>query len=536
VTAARAALAPSRPAVADTARPVTARGESRLLGLDGLRFAAAVAVLLHHYVSRWSLVWGSPPEEVFPTLSGVLAYAAIGPEQFFVISGFVILMTAWGRSVPEVLASRLARLYPAYWAAVVLTSLLLLVFWPDGKPISVGEAAVNLTMFQSLFDIRHVDGVYWTLWVELRFYLLVLVLTAFGWTRRRVLLVGALWAPAAIATAELGLEPWTTLLLGTYAPLFAGGMLLYLIHREGHARLTWLLVAWNVALAVVWQTPKVGAMIERNTATDPSDPLLAALMVGCFAAVAALALTPLRRLGAPWLVTLAALTYPLYLIHEHWGWWVISLAHPTLGVTATLATAVVVAVGLAFAIHHGVERWASPRLRTLVLGTLAPSRGHHQRPAPATRKETPMPKTTKKGEPKQSELPSTVRRSGKKAQRTFAKAHDAALREYGDEERAHRVAYAALKHTHEKVGDRWERKDKGRKGPSDARAEAGVAEAGERASAGGVDANATVAHLRDVAKRLEITGRSRMTKAELVAAIQRENDRRTARARDASSA
>lgn len=146
-----------------------------------------------------------------------------------------------------------------------------------------------------------------------------------------------------------------------------------------------------------------------------------------------------------------------------------------------------------------------------------------------------MPKMTKKGEPKKSELPSTVRRSGKKARRTFAKAHDAALSEYGDEERAHRVAYAALKHTHEKVGDRWERKDKGRKGPSDARAEAGVKDAGDRASAGGVDANATVAHLRDVAKRLEIRGRSRMTKKELVTAIQKENDRRTARSRGDSA-
>jgi cation transport regulator ChaB len=146
-----------------------------------------------------------------------------------------------------------------------------------------------------------------------------------------------------------------------------------------------------------------------------------------------------------------------------------------------------------------------------------------------------MPKTTKTGEPKKSELPSTVRRSGKRAQRTFAKAHDAALAEYGDEERAHRVAYAALKHTHEKVGDRWERKDKGRKGPSDPKAEAGADDAGGRASAGGVDANATVEHLRRVARRLEIRGRSRMTKGELVAAIQKENDRRTARARDGSA-
>jgi len=68
-----------------------------------------------------------------------------------------------------------------------------------------------------------------------------------------------------------------------------------------------------------------------------------------------------------------------------------------------------------------------------------------------------MPKTTKSGKPKQDELPSTIARSGSKAQRTFAKAHDSAADQYDDEERANRVAYAAVKHTHEKVGDHWER-------------------------------------------------------------------------------
>ena len=82
-----------------------------------------------------------------------------------------------------------------------------------------------------------------------------------------------------------------------------------------------------------------------------------------------------------------------------------------------------------------------------------------------------MPKTTKKGQAKKSELPSTLQKSSPKAQRTFAKAHDSAAEEYGEGERAHRVAYSALKHSYEKVGDHWEKKD--HKGPSDDRARSG---------------------------------------------------------------
>src|SRR6478736_3868191 len=129
-----------------------------------------------------------------------------------------------------------------------------------------------------------------------------------------------------------------------------------------------------------------------------------------------------------------------------------------------------------------------------------------------------MPKTTKGGAPKKSELPGTLRRSSAKAQRTFAKTHDAAAEEYGSEERAHRVAYSAVKHSFEKVGDHWESKKK--KGPSDELAEGGGPRNIGR-SAEGVDANASKKHLLDVARRLDVRGRSKMTKSELVDAIKK---------------
>lgn len=132
-----------------------------------------------------------------------------------------------------------------------------------------------------------------------------------------------------------------------------------------------------------------------------------------------------------------------------------------------------------------------------------------------------------------TDLPSTLERSPKKAQETWLATHDSAVEEYGEGERAHRTAFASLKHSFEKVGDHWEEKDE--KGPSDAQAARRGAEArahrDDGDSAGGVDANASKTHLLDVARRLEVKGRSRMTKGELVEAIQKANDRATAAAR-----
>lgn len=129
--------------------------------------------------------------------------------------------------------------------------------------------------------------------------------------------------------------------------------------------------------------------------------------------------------------------------------------------------------------------------------------------------------------PASEEMPSTIKRSDKHAQEIWSETHDSAVEEYGEGERAHRTAYASLKHSYEKVGDHWERKDE--KGPSDRKAKGHRGSRGR--TAGGVDATASKSHLYDVAKRLDIAGRSKMDKDELVDAIQHANDRKTRAAR-----
>ena len=132
---------------------------------------------------------------------------------------------------------------------------------------------------------------------------------------------------------------------------------------------------------------------------------------------------------------------------------------------------------------------------------------------------------------KKEDLPSTIARSPKKVQRTYAETLDSAHETYDSEERAHRTAFSAVKHVAEKKGDHWELKDE--KGPSDPQAAKRGAAARDRPAKtyGGVDASKPKAELYEDAKEAGIEGRSKMSKEELAEALRKHSDRESARAR-----
>lgn len=357
----------------------------RLGALDVLRFAAAAAVVGFHFLARDSPAWGGAAPEEVAAAGAWAAYGRLGVPLFFVISGFVILMSSWGRDVPDFVASRVGRLYPAFWVSVVLSVVISVVLWPayadffGGRP-SASEALLNTTMVQQAFGVPSVSGVYWTLWYEARFYLLIAVLVLVGLTRRRVLAFAALWPLAGAMAAQADSELLTTLLIPGYAPFFAGGMLLHVLyrdvahrdvpHRGGHDLGVWLLLGLQVAIAV-----HSSVRIHRNALTEltpvtPSTAVIAVLTVACFGLVALATLTRAVHWNARWMVRAGALTYPVYLLHENLGWYVIAQLREVLGAWGAVAAAVVVSLVASALLHRFVEQPFGPRLRRLTLEML----------------------------------------------------------------------------------------------------------------------------------------------------------------------
>ena len=242
--------------------------------------------------------------------------------------------------------------------------------WPEGKSIEWGDVLTNFTMVQSAYGVPHVDGVYWTLWAELRFYVLVLVLMTFGLTYRRLLAFTVIW-PVAASLAANGDAPWlATLLVVDQAPYFAAGIGIFLVFKFGHNVASWGAVAFNSLLAVHTADGALGS-IANNTGHDPSQVVASIIVLASIAAVALVTLTPLRTLRWPWLTTLGLLTYPLYLLHEYWGWWVISWARHLGDEYVALLLAITITMVMAWLVVAVVERPLGPQVRRLVAQGLA---------------------------------------------------------------------------------------------------------------------------------------------------------------------
>jgi peptidoglycan/LPS O-acetylase OafA/YrhL len=341
------------------------RRGTRLRILDGLRLLAALAVVGWHLTAAPTAGWDGHP---FGPMTAVTRYGWLGVELFFLISGFVICMSGWGRSVGEFAASRVARLYPAYWLAVLLAAAVLTAFVrPGAEPLTFAQLAANLTMLQNPLGVHDIDPSYWTLAVELRFYLLFAIVLAIGVTYRRVVYFCVIWLTVSVFVSG---QPWLAWLISAEnVPYFVAGIALFLMHRFGTTPLLWGLVTASWLIALYRLNSHMDATLHDHSAG--SWLAAAGVVTACFGIMILVATGRLNRLDWPWLVTAGALTYPLYLIHQSLGVTAIDRLHGSVPAGVLLAGLLAALLGLAWLIHRFVERPLARRIKRGASASLA---------------------------------------------------------------------------------------------------------------------------------------------------------------------
>lgn len=321
----------------------------RFYNLDAVRGLAALAVVLFHYTVIFPQMY--PAAKVIDV---AFPYGKFGVHLFFMVSGFVILKSLAERRGKGFVKSRFIRLYPLYWASIILT-FAVIQFAPFSYEVSLSALAMNFTMLQSFFYVQAVDGVYWSLAYELGFY--VLLYAVFRLKLERFIA----WVPAIFEVSSLAysvISPFIPyplnliLVVHVYGHLFAGGLALYLLRCGGGSVWQWLVVA---ALPLIqWHHDGIEGLIVG----------LVIVAIMCWAVFgeqqAAGWITPLLWLGS--------ISYALYLTHQMIGFVVMArLQMFGLGAWPSF----IIMLGLALLIAHllttkveaPAARWLKARMR-----------------------------------------------------------------------------------------------------------------------------------------------------------------------------
>lgn len=288
----------------------------RLTELDLLRFVAAFAVMFFHYTTRGNADPNLIPIQ-YPFLSQISRYCYLGVDLFFIISGFVIFMSAVDRSPKSFAISRIVRLYPAYWVSCTLTFLVTLFWGVNSLKVSWPVYAANLTMLHSFFNIEHVDGVYWSLFVEIKFYMMVLMVILLKQMHRARYFLG-LWLLVSMLSLKFPISRIEEIFITPHSAYFISGAIFYLIWKEGLDLYKGMLLLGSYVLALC------NAMGMMNIVQEwyhiELDVVIVAVWVTVFYLMFFLmANNRLAFMRGRFLVVLGALTYPLYLVHERIG-------------------------------------------------------------------------------------------------------------------------------------------------------------------------------------------------------------------------
>lgn len=350
--------------------PADTTRTDRFHEIDLLRFLAAFAVLLFHYTYRgWSS--DNMSDVRFVELGHFFKYGYLGVHLFFIISGFVILMTAINKDVAGFTISRITRLFPAYWFAVTLTALISL--WLGGLryQVDLNQYLINLTMLHRFINVPSIDGVYWSLVVELKFYFLIFMLIILRQIKHIHWYLG-LWLAGSIFLFHYGHIPVIGFFLfPEWSAYFIAGAVFFLIRLEGINlyKIILLLGAYYLSLQTLY-TEMNGSGTTHPTPID-SYYIVAALVTSFYLLFLGIALNKTQFINNPRFIILGALTYPIYLIHQNIGFMMFNLFNDSINKYVLLFGITSMMIMGAYLIHSQVEKRFAPVLKRLLLRTAA---------------------------------------------------------------------------------------------------------------------------------------------------------------------
>jgi peptidoglycan/LPS O-acetylase OafA/YrhL len=318
--------------------------------LDYGRFFATIVVMAFHYLYSGIVNNKLNSIDHMEGLVEFIKYGYLGVEFFFIISGYVIFYSARKGDAAGFLVARCVRLFPAFWAAVIVTSSTAQLWGTGPLEVTAPQFFANLTMFPYLFGERYVDGVYWTLRYEWQFYFGVfLILLLFGPERLKTfVLIWPIYIAANYFLFHRGLP-----LAGGYYAYFAAGALFAMFRINRH----WYVLAMLALSGVICLHFSLQNAVEMSlrSGRDFSPVVVASVILCMFVFFAILQRNEVRAWQLPGSKIAGAMSYPLYLVHAHFGFMLISQVGNENNKMMVYSGVTLLVMLIAYLIHKVVE-------------------------------------------------------------------------------------------------------------------------------------------------------------------------------------
>lgn len=332
----------------------------RYYELDLLRFIAAMAVVLFHFLFRGQQ--GDFIPVSFPSFENYARYGYLGIDLFFMISGFVISLSAENRTAKQFVISRVTRLYPAFWAGVTITAIVIAFFGGALFQVEWSQYLINLTMLAQFVGAENVDDVYWTLYVELKFYAIIFLILLFKiFHKIELILSGWLFILLLSLIFELP-NIVNFMVFPEWAPFFISGVVFYLLNVRGLSLL-------RAAILCVSFLLSLQGAVEGNTILNTSYNVFASeqvtvFIVALFYIVFTLIIfDKLTCFRSSWAFRIGALTYPLYLIHQNLGFMFFTYFDGVFNKYVLLMMAILLVLAISWLIHVLIEKKLGSKLK-----------------------------------------------------------------------------------------------------------------------------------------------------------------------------
>jgi len=337
---------------------------NRVTEVDLLRFLAALAVVFFHYSFRGYAADGMSIMP-YPLLASVSKYGYLGVQLFFMISGFVILMTASsGAGLRGFVVSRIIRLYPAFWVCCTITFLVTLFIGGSLYVVSLGQYLTNMTLLSGFLGVASVDGAYWSLFVEIQFYALVAIVLILKKIHRAELFINA-WLLLTILLEIIPVGKLRYLFIVDYSAFFISGAMFFLIWSKGFSigRFSTIFLSWIVAVSGSVESL---AHFENHYNVTMSRYVVVGIVTVFFFSMFLISMHLTGFVGRCNWLAIGALTYPLYLLHQNIGFMIFNVGYPRFGNHLLLWGSLALILYTTYLINVYVERRYAPRLKKAV--------------------------------------------------------------------------------------------------------------------------------------------------------------------------